>query len=119
MLYFYRMTYLAANTDILPDLLKLNTLILTEKDFTTIIEKIMDVAANACNADGGFFYSINDDNFLSLDYSFNRSLRLSRRGSDNIVYTPTIYLPEKKSKNPKSAIELCFFNNEVINFDNI
>lgn len=110
---------MASNADILPDLLKLNSTILSEKDFTVIIEKIMDVAANACNADGGFFYSLNDDNFLSLDYSFNKTLRISRRGSDNIVYTPTVYITEKKNKNPKSTVELCFFNNEVINFDNI
>lgn len=110
---------MAANADILPDLLKLNNLILNEKDFTVIIEKIMDVASLACNSDGGFFYSLNDDNFLNLDYSFNKSLRLNRHGSDNLAYTPTVYLPEKKSKTPKSVVEMCFFNNEVINTSNI
>lgn len=114
-----RIKNLASNADILPDLLKLNTLILSEKDHTIIIEKIMDVAASACNADGGFFYSLNDDNFLSLDYSFNKTLRISRRGSDNLAYTPTVYITERKNKSPKSAIEVCFFNNEVINVDNI
>lgn len=110
---------MAANADILPDLLKLNNLILTEKDFSVVIEKIMETAGNISNADCGFFYTLNDDNFLSLDYSFSKSLRLTGRGSDNLTYMQTVYLPERKNKNPKSVVELCYFNNEIINTANV
>ena len=70
---------MAANADILPALLKLNNLLIAEKDFTVVIENIMDTAANICNADCGFFYTLNDDNFLSLDYSFNKSQHRAAR----------------------------------------
>ena len=106
---------MAANADILPDLLKLNNLLIAEKDFTVVIENIMDTAANICNADCGFFYTLNDDNFLSLDYSFNKSQRTALRGSDNLTLFQTVYLPERKTKNPKSVVEICYFNNEVVN----
>lgn len=110
---------MAANADILPDLLKLNNLLIAEKDFTVVIENIMDTAANICNADCGFFYTLNDDNFLSLDYSFNKSQRTALRGSDNLTLFQTVYLPERKTKNPKSVVEICYFNNEVVNTANL
>ena len=110
---------MAANADILPDLLKLNNLLIAEKDFTVVIENIMDTAANICNADCGFFYTLNDDNFLSLDYSFNKSQRTALRGSDNLTLFQTVYLPERKTKNPKSVVETCYFNNEVVNTANL
>ena len=110
---------MAANADILPDLLKLNNLLIEEKDFGVVIENIMDTAANICNADCGFFYTLNDDNFLSLDYSFNKTQRQNLRGSDNLQFFQTVYLPELKNKNPKSVVELCYFNNEVVNMPNL
>lgn len=110
---------MAANADILPDLLKLNNLLIAEKDFTVVIENIMDTAANICNADCGFFYTLNDDNFLSLNYSFNKSQRTALRGSDNLTLFQTVYLPERKTKNPKSVVETCYFNNEVVNTANL
>ena len=110
---------MAANADILPDLLKLNNLLIVEKDFTIVIENIMDTAASICNADCGFFYTLNDDNFLSLDYSFNKSQCAALRGSDNLTLFQTVYLPERKNKNPKSVVETCYFNNEVVNTVNL
>lgn len=110
---------MAANADILPDLLKLNNLLVVEKDFTIVIENIMDTAASICNADCGFFYTLNDDNFLSLDYSFNKSQCAALRGSDNLTLFQTVYLPERKNKNPKSVVETCYFNNEVVNTVNL
>ena len=83
---------MATNADILPDIIKLNNLLIEEKDYSVVIENIMDTAANICNADCGFFYTLNDDNFLSLDYSFNKSQRLALRGSDNLPFFQTIYL---------------------------
>ena len=102
---------MVTNADILPDLLKLNNLLITEKNFTVVIESIMDTAANICNADCGFFYTLNDENFLSLNYSFNKSQRTTLHGSDNLPLFQTIYLPELKNKTPKSVVENCYFNN--------
>ena len=110
---------MASDADILADLLNLNLLLLSEKDHTVLIEKIMDTAGAACGADCGFFYGISDDSFLSLDYSYNISLRLSHRGSDNQSFMPVVYLPEQRTKKNKSFVEQCYFNREIINAPNI
>ena len=110
---------MASDADILSDLLNLNLMLLSEKDHTVLIEKIMDTAGAACGADCGFFYGISDDSFLSLDYSYNISLRLSHRGSDNQSFMPVVYLPEQRAKKNKSFVEQCYFNREIINAPNI
>ena len=65
------------------------------------------------------FYNVNDEKFLSLTYLTNKSLKITRRGSDNLVYAPTIFLPEQKNRPQKSIAETCFFTRSVINSDNI
>lgn len=101
------------------EIIDLNNLIIKEKDYTKIIEKIMLTAQNICSADCCFFYTINDERFLSLNFSNNTSQRLSKSGSDNLALMPTVFLPEKKSKKLKSFAELCAINNEIINAVNI
>lgn len=68
----------------------------------------MDTAADMCDADGWFFYNVNDDKFLTLSYSVNKSLKITRRGSDNLVYAPTVFLPEIKNQPQKSIAAACF-----------
>lgn len=79
----------------------------------------MDTAADMCDADGWFFYNVNDDKFLTLSYSVNKSLKITRRGSDNLVYAPTVFLPEIKNQPQKSIAAACFFSKGVINSNNI
>lgn len=101
------------------EILELNNLILHEKDYNKVIEKIMLTAQKISSADGCFFYTVNDEQFLSLNFSNNNSLRLSKSGSDNLSYLQTVFLPERKNKTPKSFAEICAFNNEIINANNI
>ena len=80
---------------------------------------MLDTAADMCDADGWFFYNVNDDKFLTLSYSVNKSLKITRRGSDNLVYAPTVFLPEIKNQPQKSIAAACFFSKGVINSNNI
>lgn len=100
-------------------ILELNNLILNEKDYNKIIEKIMITAQSTCAADLCFLYIISDERFLSLEFNNNISLRITKNGSDNLVDFPTAFLPDKKIAPQKSFVEICFFNNEVINAPNI
>ena len=107
------------NSRNLSAILELNDLLLSEEDHSIVVEKIMDTAANMCDADGYFFYNVNDEKFLTLSYCVNKSLRICRKGSENIVYAPTIFLPECKNKEQRSIAENCFFTKEIINLSNI
>ena len=84
------------NTRNLSTILELNDLIQNTENYSDIVEKIMDTAANLCDADSYFFYDVNDDKFLTLSYSVSKSLHILRKGSDNLAYAPTIFLPESK-----------------------
>ena len=92
----------------LTSILQLNDLALTESNHAEVVKKIMDTAAELCRADGCLFYNVNDEKFLSLTYLTNKSLKITRRGSDNLVYAPTIFLPEQKNRPQKSIAETCF-----------
>ncbi len=107
------------NAHDLTSILQLNDLALTESNHAEVVKKIMDTAAELCRADGCLFYNVNDEKFLSLTYLTNKSLKITRRGSDNLVYAPTIFLPEQKNRPQKSIAETCFFTRSVINSDNI
>ena len=91
---------MSTNTRNLSSILELSDLMLAEANHAEIVEKIMDTAADMCDADGWFFYNVNDDKFLTLSYSVNKSLKITRRGSDNLVYAPTVFLPEIKNQPP-------------------
>lgn len=100
-------------------ILELNDLLISESNHSSVVEKIMDTAADICDADSYFFYNVNDDKFLTLSYSANRSLKIFRHGSDNLIYAPTIFLPEVKSKETKTIAESCFFTKSIININNL
>lgn len=105
--------------NMLTDILRLTDLALSEQNYAAVVEKIMDTAGELCQAEGYFFYNINDDKFLDLAYSVNKKLKICRRGSDNLVYSPVIYLPEQKNKAKKSIAEACYFKYGIITENNI
>ncbi len=109
----------SSSFNMLTDILKLTDLALNEQNYAAVVEKIMDAAGELCQAEGYFFYNINDDKFLDLAYSVNKKLKISRRGSDNLVYSPVIYLPEQKNKAKKSIAEACYFKYGIITENNI
>ena len=82
-----RRPLVSTNTRNLSSILELSDLMLAEANHAEIVEKIMDTAADMCDADGWFFYNVNDDKFLTLSYSVNKSLKITRRGSDNYCLT--------------------------------
>lgn len=107
------------NSSILTELLDICSQIAGETDYMPVIERIIHLAGSVSSAEAGFFYTVNDDKFVSLDYSYNAKLKLSQFGSDNNSYTPTIYLPEAKNKKRRSAIEIAAAGNEVVNLPSI
>lgn len=100
-------------------ILELNNLILKEKDYNKIIEKIMITAQSTCAADLCFLYIINNEHFLNLEFNNNISLRITKRGSDNLADFPVVYLADRRTQEKKSFVEVSFFNNEVINAPNL
>ena len=100
-------------------LLNISNLLIDENDYQKVIEKIINFSKTLCNADSCFFYQINDDKFLSLEYSYIEKLNLKKYGSDNLSIYPTIYIPDLKLKAQKSLVEQCAYNKEVINCPNI
>lgn len=108
-----------SNNNTLSNLLELNTSLLSEENSILIIEKIVNVAQDACNADGAFFFTVRDNKFLNLDYAYIKSLSFSKRGTDNLSYFPSIFLPDAKSKKLKSCVETCALNKELINCENV
>ena len=107
------------NGSILSALLDLNNAIISEKDYNTVIKKLLEFSQNLCKADGCFLYSVNNDDFMSLELSRITSIGLNKIGSDNISLYPTIYLPDLKNKKPKSLAESSALNQEIINTANI
>lgn len=107
------------NSSILTDLLDICSQIARSPDYMSVIERIILLAGRACSAEAGFFYTVNDDKFVSLDYSYNNRLNINKFGSDNNTYASTVYLPEARNKKQRSAVESVAINNEVINLPSI
>lgn len=106
------------DTSILTDLLGITSMIAHNLDYMAIIEKTVRLAGRFCDAEVGFFYTV-DDKFINLEYSYNDKLKVSKLGSDNNVYTSTIYIPDSRSKSSRSAVELAVINNEIINLPSV
>lgn len=104
---------------VLNELLDIVSLSVRNRDYTTVIGRIVKLAASTCAAEAGFFYNCSDDKYLNLEYSFNNKLNFDRLGSDNNIYSQGIYLPESKNKEIRSAAEVSALNNEVINLSAI
>ena len=58
------------------EIFQLTDALAQESDILQIIDKTMQLAQQACNADGVSYYTISDDNFLRLVYSHSRSLKI-------------------------------------------
>ena len=84
--------------------LELTNSLTQERDSMVIIEKVIRMAQDVCNADGATFYTVNDDNFLRLVFSHSNSLKIHKVGSDNKYYTMPTYLPDQRRATPKSII---------------
>ena len=100
-------------------LLELINDISRETDKLPIIEKVMGVAQEMCNADCVAFYIINDDNYIRLIYFDSISLKMHKKGSESKYYTLPIYLPEQRFVKKRAAVTNCALNKEVINIADI
>ena len=69
---------------ILSELLELNNSMLSGKDYNLVIKEILDFAQNLCKADGCFLYSVNTEDFMSLEFSRINTVGLNKIGSDNL-----------------------------------
>ncbi len=103
----------------LANLLELNNFIISEKDYKAAVKRIIEFAQSVCKADGYLLYIINDDDFLSLEYSHIDSLGFDKSGSDNMVIYPTVYIPDLRNKELKSLAETSALTHELINTSNI
>lgn len=103
------------DSSILNELLDIILSSVRNNDYIATIGQIIKLAASACAAETGFFYTCSDDKYLNLEYSFNNKLNFDRLGSDNNIYGQGYFLLESRSKEEKSAAELSALNNEIIN----
>ena len=104
---------------ILEELLEISDSLIKEPDYLVSISKIIDFAGHTCAAEAGFFYTLVDDKFLNLEYSYNEKLNIRKLGSDNNIYLQSVFIPESRNKEKKSAVESCVINNEIINLPEI
>lgn len=107
------------DSSILEEFLNISDSLIKETDYLVSIGKIIDLAGHICSAEAGFFYTLADDKFLNLEYSYNEKLHIRKLGSDNNQYQTSIFIPESRNKQVKSAIETCIINNEIINLPEI
>lgn len=104
---------------ILSELLELNNSMLSGKDYNLVIKEILDFAQNLCKADGCFLYSVNTEDFMSLEFSRINTVGLNKIGSDNLTLYPSVFVPDLKNKKVKSLAERAAFNHEIINIPNV
>lgn len=110
---------LKAMSDLVVGLFDISDFTEQESDYSSILEKILITSLTLAEADGCFFYNIDKDDYISLDFSINRSLNLAKRGIDNLSYMTIINLDEQRNKPKKSIVEQSAFNKEILNFDHI
>ena len=101
------------------ELLEISDSLIKEPDYLKSVIKIIELAGHTCSAEGGFFYTLVDDKFLNLEYSYNEKLKLSKIGSDNNIYAQSIFIPESRGKKKKSAAEITALNGEIVNLSEI
>ena len=71
---------------------------LSGKDYNLVIKEILDFAQNLCKADGCFLYSVNTEDFMSLEFSRINTVGLNKIGSDNLTLYPSVFVPDLKNK---------------------
>lgn len=105
--------------DLLLDIFDLQEFINKEDDYHMIVQKVTQLCMKTANADACFFYHIDNNGYMSLDYSYNESLKLSKTGIDNLSYASIVNLAEQRLKIKKSAIERAAINKDVSNYSYI
>ena len=90
-----------------------------KKSADDVVVEAMMLAAEVANADGCFFFYVNQGRFLNLMYSNIKSLATSLSGTSNMRLFPSVYLPDIKDKQNKTPAEICALNQEIINSSNI
>lgn len=104
---------------ILSELLDISSTIAQANDHMAVIERIVRLAGRACSAEVGFFYTFTTERFISLEYSYNSKLNISKFGFDNNIYTSPVFTENGRSKSSKTAVEICANNKEIINLPSI
>lgn len=105
--------------DLLVDIFELQEFISQEDDYHAVVQRVTQVAMKVANADACFFYNIDNNGYMSLDYSHNESLKISKTGIDNLSYTSITNLSEQRLKIKKSAVEKAALNKEILNYNHI
>lgn len=105
--------------DLLLDIFELQEFITREEDYHVIIQKVMQLCTKTANADACFYYSIDSNDYMSLDYSHNESLKISKTGIDNLSYAPIVNLSDQSLKIKKAALDLAAINKEISNYNHI
>ncbi|MFV0625820.1 MAG: HD-GYP domain-containing protein [Alphaproteobacteria bacterium] len=101
------------------DIFELQDLIVNETSHIVAVQRMMNLALKISKTDACFFYSLDTNNYISLDYSCNQSLKISKNGIDNLVYAPIVSLEEQRQKPVKTVVERSIINREIINYDHI
>ena len=101
------------------EIININNLIFKEKDFDTVLSKIVDYILEKSKADGTFLYIVNDEGYLNLEICRIKSLQINKNGSDNITLYPTSYLPDLKNAKKISIAEASALHKEIINYANV
>lgn len=100
-------------------LMNINDALITEPNYTLIVEKILKTARQAANADACFFFSVNDNKYMNLEYCHSQSLNFEKLGIENMTFFPTVFIPDLKTKSLRTPAEHCAFNRDILNEANI
>lgn len=106
-------------SELLISLIEINDIISKENEHLATVSRMMEVALNNSNADVCFFYNIDKDDYMSLDYSVNKSLKISKQGIDNLSYASIINIEEQRYLPKKSIAMQSALNKEIICYNHI
>ena len=101
---------------ILSELLNLNNRLIQEPDPVLFIEKVMQLAARAADADGSFFFRVTPDKYMNLQYSNIQSLNAASSG---LNFFDGVFIPDLKHKALRRPAEICAFSHDIVNVANI
>ncbi len=104
---------------LLDDILALTGELSSEDNVNDFIAKVMETAAGIANADACFFFHVTPAHFMNLVYSRIESLNSTTSGTSNMLWFPSVFLPDIKQVAKKRPSEACAINGEIINSTNI
>lgn len=103
--------------DLLKDLFDLQKFFEREKDYNSFVQKVMLIGLRNVSADTCFYYTVDKNNYIRLDFSHTESLGLSKTGTDNLIYTPIINVDEQQNKQLKSALDNAVINKSISSYN--